>query len=329
MAGARQERPLVSIVVVGYNDKAVTSECLRSLESLDYRPLNVIYVDNDSPDGSLEHVRAVFPNVIAMPSGGNLGYCGGNNVGIALALDGGAEFVLILNPDTIVCNPSFIATLIDYMLANPTVGKVGPLVYLRKYGVVQNTILGWPSIAGSLFSVLDKLVPAKQLPKSQSVTTPTEVPSLNGCCLLIRADALRDVGLYDAAFWCYMDEVDWDWQAEQAGWKRHYVPVESIVHLQKESGYDFASRANYFMKRNTAIWYAKTGKWLSLAAWIGITLSIAVARALFAPLLGRSPLKYARFTFQLATAYAVVVIDAVRGKFARPARSIVPIQSRA
>jgi GT2 family glycosyltransferase len=289
--------------------------------------LSVIYVDNDSPDGSLEHVRAAFPRVVAVPSGGNLGYCGGNNVGIALALDGGAEFVLILNPDTVVCNPSFIATLVAYMLANPTVGKVGPRVYLRKYGVVQNTILGWPSIAGSLFSILGKFVPAKHLPKSQALTAPTEVPSLNGCCLLIRADALRDVGLYDAALWGYMDEVDWDWQAERAGWKRHYVPEESIVHLQKESGYDFASRANYFMKRNTAIWYAKTGKWLSLLAWIAITLPVAVARALLAPLLGRSPLKYARFAVHLATAYAGVVVDAARGKFARPAHSILSTRS--
>jgi GT2 family glycosyltransferase len=124
-----------------------------------------------------------------------------------------------------------------------------------------------------------------------------------------------------------MDEVDWDWQAERAGWKRHYVPEESIVHLQKESGYDFASRANYFMKRNTAIWYAKTGKWLSLLAWIAITLPVAVARALLAPLLGRSPLKYARFAVHLATAYAGVVVDAARGKFARPAHSILSTRS--
>ena len=98
----------MAIVVVGYNEKGIASDCLRSLESVDYVPRKVIYVDNDSPDGSLEHVQVSFPNVLAIPSGGNLGYCGGNNVGIAGALEIGADFILILNPDTVVCNPGFI-----------------------------------------------------------------------------------------------------------------------------------------------------------------------------------------------------------------------------
>lgn len=329
MTQVQHERPLVAIVVVGYNEKLVTSECLRSLEELDYNPLLVFYVDNDSPDRSLEHIRAHFPKVIAMASGGNLGYCGGNNAGINRALEANAGFVLILNPDTVVCNSRFLTTLVDYMAQHPEVGKVGPKVYLREKGVVQNTILGWPSIWGSFCSVLERLVLNERLPRSQTVTLATDVPSLNGCCLLVRSKALKDVGLYDAGFWGYMDEVDWDWQAEKAGWKRHYVPVESIIHLQKSAGYDFASRANYYMKRNTAIWYAKTGKWLALVAWIGITLSIAVSRAVFAPLLGRSPVKYARFAGNLAVAYAGVVMDALRGKFSQSVHSVGPAGARA
>ena len=134
-----------------------------------------------------------------------------------------------------------------------------------------------------------------------------EVSSLNGCCLLVREEAIRTVGLYDPTFWCYMDEVDWDWQAEQAGWKRHYVPIESIIHLQKDTGYDFASRANYYMKRNTALWYAKTGKYISMIAWMVITLAIAVCRAISAPFLCRSPAKYAAFVTKLGKAYSEVI----------------------
>lgn len=313
------QRPLVAIVVVGYNESPIVCDCLQSLRRLDYRPTLVIYVDNDSRDGSLETVRTAFPEVVAMPSGGNLGYCGGNNAGIARALESGADFVLILNPDTVVCNPGFMTELVDYMGSHPGVGKVGPKVYLREHGVVQNTILGWPTIAGSVLSVLGKLIPGEQAPQSAALTVPTEVPALNGCCLLVRAEALRDVGLYDAGFWCYVDEVDWDWQAEQAGWQRHYVPVESIIHLQKVDGYDFASRTNYYMKRNTALWYAKNGQLASMSAWMVITLMIAVIRAVGAPLRGRSAPAYFRFAGKLAGAYAETISSLCRGELRRPA----------
>lgn len=327
MSDTTRERPLTAVLVVGFNGKSLVTDCLHSLKQLDYRPLLVIYVDNDSSDGSLDHVRTTFPEVVAMPSGGNLGYCGGNNAGITRALAEGAQFVLILNPDTVVCNPGFVTKLVDYMLANPSVGKVGPKVYLRDYGTVQNTILGWPSIGGSAASFLGKILPTVSPPTSETLTSPAEVPSLNGCCLLVRAEALRRVGAYDADFWGYVDEVDWDWRAELAGWKRYYVPVESIIHLQKVAGYDFASRANYFIKRNTAIWYAKNGKWLSLATWVVVTLGIAVIRTVCAPFLGRSLVQYARFAGRLTAAYTVVITDVLRGRWNRSRARCMPRSS--
>lgn len=324
MSDSHDTRPLVAIVVVGHNEKPLVSDCFRSLRTIDYAPLLVVYADNESSDGSLEHVKTEFPEVIGIPSGGNLGYCGGNNVGITRALEAGARFVLILNPDTIVCNPGFITTLVDYMLVHPEVGKVGPKVYLYDRGNVQNTILEWPSIVVSFRSVLETLLRRKRTAKSALVTVPIDVESLNGCCALVRAEALRDVGLYDPGFWCYVDEVDWDWQAARAGWQRHYVPVESIVHLPRPANYDFASRANYYMKRNTALWYAKNGKWISALAWMSITLIVALGRCILAPFLGRSPIKYCRFLGKLAAAYAGVVADLVRGKVSLNARVELP-----
>lgn len=313
-AGGCAARPLVAVVLVGYGEKRVTETCIASLATLDYVPLRIIYVDNASPDGALEYVRTTFPHVLAIPSGGNLGYCEGNNIGIDRALEAGAEFILILNPDTVVCNPKFVTVLVDYMLVNPRVGKTGPKVYLREPGVVQNTIMEWPSIFGSAWSILRSLMAGTSSPRSGATTVPADVQSLNGCCLMVRAEALRDVGPLDASFWGYADEVDWDWRASRAGWKRCFVPVESIVHLQKTSGYDFAGRANFYMKRNTALWYAKTGKWLSVAIWIAATLLIAVIRGVFAPLLGRSPARYLQFAGKLAVAYGGVVVDLVSGK---------------
>jgi len=277
-----------------------------------------IYVDNESSDDSLAYLRDAFPEMIPLPSGGNLGYCGGNNVGITRALEEGAEYVLVLNPDTVVYDPGFITKLVDYMRAHPQVGKVGPKVYLHRAGVVQNTILFWPSIADSVASFIG----VSRTPKSADVTVPTEVPSLNGCCLLVRATAFREVGLYDAGFWGYVDEVDWDAQAERAGWKRHYVPVESIVHLQKTTGYDFCGRANYSIKRNTALWYAKNGKWLSMLVWMVVTTVVACLRLIMSPLRREPVGRHAAFVSKLVRGYIGVVGDVLGGRLVR--RTPVP-----
>lgn len=297
----------VAVVIVGYNEKHLMSACLSSWDAVDYEPVFIIYVDNTSTDGSLEYVRQSFPKVCAISSGGNLGYCGGNNAGIRRALEAGAEFVLILNPDTVVCNPRFVQSLVDYLEHHPDVGKVGPRVFLREVGKVQNTILEWPSIFGSAWSKMQPKERRDLGRNSGSIDKPVEVSVLNGCCVLVRAQALRDVGLYDEEYWCYLDEAEWDWRAEKAGWKRHFVPIDSIIHLQKESGYDFASRSNFLMKRNTAIWYLNAGKPLSLLVWVLGTTSVASVRFVAAVLTGRSPLRYAQFLGKLLVAYMAIL----------------------
>lgn len=308
IAASRPYDPLVAVVIVGYNETDLVCGCLRSLARIEHRPLLVIYIDNASPEGTLARVQAEFPDVVAIASGGNLGYCGGNNIGIDRALAAGAEYVLILNPDTVVCNPGFVRTLVGYLDQHPRVGKVGPKVYLREYGLVQNTVLEWPRVVANVRDVFGGRDHPGRHPHSAALTVPTEVQALNGCCLFVRAAAFRDVGNYDDSFWGYVDEADWDWRAEQRGWKRHYVPVESIIHLQRKDGYDFGSRADFLIKRNTAAWYLKTRKFLSLLAWIGLTLGMVTARMLLAPFRGGSLRTHAAFLGKLAAAYGRILM---------------------
>jgi N-acetylglucosaminyl-diphospho-decaprenol L-rhamnosyltransferase len=301
-------RGLVVAVIVGYNTRDIVVACLRSLERVTYEPLAIIYVDNESPDGTLEHVHNAFPEIHAVASGGNIGYCGGNNIGMRLALEACAEFVLILNPDTVVCNPGFVTSLVDYLRAHPEVGKVGPRVFLREPGTIQNTIMSWPSIIGSLTSRF-----ASQN-FSAAITSPCEVSILNGCCALVRATAIREVGLYDEEYWGYGDEAEWDWRAERAGWKRHFVPVNSIVHHQKKGGYEFSSLAHFLMKRNTALWFLNAGKPLALLIWITATSTMAFCRVLTAPIRGQSLQKYSQFAIKLVRAYAEILWRLITGK---------------
>jgi GT2 family glycosyltransferase len=299
---------LVAVVIVGHNEKHLVASCLSSWQGVQYEPLQLIYVDNESADGTLEFVRSQFPRVKAIHSGGNLGYCGGNNVGIRLALEAGAEFILILNPDTTVYDGSFVRSLVEYLCAHPRVGKVGPRVFLREPGEVQNTVLSWPSIGGSVIARLGSK------DGSAGMRDAGEVAVLNGCCVLIRAAAIREVGLYDEEYWCYGDEAEWDWRAEQAGWSRHFVPVDSIIHHQKIAGYDFSSRSNYLMKRNTALWFLNSGKPLALVSWIAVTTIIALGRIIAAPLRGQSLQKYSQFAIKLVRAYAEILWRLITGK---------------
>ena len=304
---------LVAVVVVGYNELGLVADCLRSLDDLSYRPLLKIYVDNQSSDGTLETLRESFPDVVALPSGGNLGYCGGNNVGVAAALEAGAEHVLILNPDTVVHEPGFVASLVRYMEEHPRVGAAGPKVYLRAVGDVQNTVLELPSMWQRLLRPVG--AGGGSPGESRSLACPTKVPALNGCCVLLRAAAIRHVGVFDGDFWCYVDEVDWAARAARRGWESHFVPVESIVHLQKKDGYDFGTRTDFLIKRNTAAWYLKNGKPLSLLAWMAATLLTSGGRVVVAPFRGDSVVKSAAFLGKLAAAYAKILV-ALPGRLA-------------
>ena len=301
LAGGREGPwPLVAVVIVGYNGKALLADCLRSVLDEDYPNKTVVYVDNASSDGSLSFVMGRFPSVVAIDSRGNLGYCGGNNIGIEVALANDAEFVLLLNPDTVVIKQDFIRELVRYAQGNAHVGKVGPTVYLREKGVIQNTILEWPAPLGSVGRRSTK-------PCSSSVRVAQEVESINGCCVLIRSAALREVGALDHQFWGYVDEADWDWRAERKGWKRHYVPVESIVHLQRVDGYQKGSRPDYLIKRNTALWFLKAGRPWSMLTWMAGTILLSAVRALPRPWTRRSSASGVDFLKSLAREYLVIL----------------------
>ena len=95
-------QPDVNIIVLNYNGHDYTLECLRSLQHLMYSNVHVIVVDNDSTDGSVETIHTAFPSMTVIETGANLGFTGGNNLGIQYALEHGADYIMLLNNDTIV-----------------------------------------------------------------------------------------------------------------------------------------------------------------------------------------------------------------------------------
>ncbi len=237
----------VGIVILNYNGGDLLLECVQSFLTLQGGEYEIIIVDNASVDDSGFRCKRAFPSIHLLRQESNSGYTGGNNKGIEKALDLGADYVLVVNPDTIVINPRFVCALIDCMERDPAVGIAGPKVYFQKHGVVQNTICPqYSGVRHILQYIRCKLFGRKLLADD----TARYAPLLNGVCILLRRKTIEEVGLYDVPVFMYGDDWDYTWRMNRAGWKSFYCPVESIVHLQKASGYDYCSMVNFLLKRN-------------------------------------------------------------------------------
>lgn len=299
--------PRVAVVIVNYRTADQTIACVESLASVTYRPLDVLVVDNDSGDGSAERFERELGGVLVLRASRNGGYTAGNNLGLTEALQMGADYVLVLNPDTRVVNPAFVSALVHAGESNPRIGAVGPRVYLRCPGQVQNTVLRFPWIHRRVAdSVAHRLMGKPQ--RSGDVARDAEV--LNGVCVLLRAAALRDVGLFDARTFAYIEDVDWAYRAQKRGWKRIYLPVSSIVHEQKETGYERGGTVEYLLKRNTLYFLLKTRRYFQAAGYTLATLSQGLLR------LGSPPSRGLRWMRRIASSHFRLWIgqwDAVMG----------------
>ena len=133
--------PLVYIIILSWNGKGDTVECLRSLELLEYPNHKLLVVDNASSDGTAEAVRKEFPGVELIVNERNLRFAGGNNVGISYAVARGAHYVLLLNNDTVV-DKALVRALVDVAESAPEIGMVGPKIY---YYQDRNRL--WPKLS--------------------------------------------------------------------------------------------------------------------------------------------------------------------------------------
>jgi GT2 family glycosyltransferase len=225
--------PVVSIVIVGWECRSYLEACLHSLAAQpDPGGCEILVVDNASQDGTAEMVRASFPSVRLVVNPRNLGFAAGNNVGIRAAA---GRYCLLLNPDTIV-HPGALAALVAYAEAHPEAWAVGPRI-LNTDGTPQRSGVRFPSawnlVVEALF--LDRLFPRTRCFGSHRALyadpdRPRGVEYLQGSCLLLRADAIRRVGLLDESFFLYFEETDWCYRCRRAGGQVHYAPAATVTH---------------------------------------------------------------------------------------------------
>lgn len=236
--------PKVVIVVLNWNGKDHTTECLNSLKGITYPNYTVLLVDNGSTDGSVEYFREQYPTLPLIENKANLGYAGGNNAGIEIAIGELADYILLLNNDTIV-DPGFLDELVTVAESSDSIGIVGPMVYyydnpglINSAGSKMNWLLSLGNNIG--LGTID----------CGQYHDVREVDAVTGCALLIKAGVVEQIGPLDSRFFILLEDIDWCLRAKKHGYKIMFCPDAIVYHKESCSIRKVSITGLYYSHRN-------------------------------------------------------------------------------
>lgn len=232
----------VSIVILNWNGKQETLDCLASLEN--YR--DIFVVDNGSDDDSVASIRHNFPSVTILETGVNLGYAGGNNVGIQEALKRGADAVLLLNNDTVV-QSGFVEAFVKSAEQKPSVGIWGGYP-LRFYDLQKLDHLGgvWNPAQGN-FELIGLGAP-------NGFQTDVPLDYVCGCSIFIRREVFEVIGLLESKFFLFWEEADFCMRAKKAGFGVAICKEALLRHKVSASFVGGSPHKKYFWWRGRLLW---------------------------------------------------------------------------
>ena len=280
----------LSIVILTWNARELVAACLASVERTIGVPeraaalvVETLVVDNGSNDGTVEMLSARFPwaRTLALPR--NLGFAGGCNAGLAAAR---GRFIALLNNDTELL-PGGLEACVRFLDAEPGVGVVG-VQLLHPDGRLQNSIHNAPTLLSELVptGVLEALWPRRFPSKRQRYTGPVDVEAVLGACMVVRREALVDVGPLPEDYFFFLEETDWLLAMREAGWRVVHLPEARLVHVQgatTKKRAPLATRIEYH--RSLYHFFRKRRGHAQASLVIGIrVLRLLVALALLAPL---------------------------------------------
>lgn len=255
----------VFVVILNFNGYKNTIECIQSLNKI-VLPSNIekeiVIIDNASSDGSFEKIQEKFPKITVIQNKENLGFTGGCNVGIEYSIENNADFVLLLNNDTIV-DKNLVQNLISSV--EDGVGGVVPKIYFekgyefhKKYKVQDlgkviwyaGGLIDWKNLIGKNEGV--DQVDVGQFDERRQVSLAT------GCCLLISAKVIKEVGMFNENYFLYYEDADLSERILRKGFKIIYEPKAVVWHKNAESsGGSGSSLQDYYITRNRLLFGMK------------------------------------------------------------------------
>ncbi len=218
----------IGIVLVHLNSYGHTSLCLKSLRSMTYENALVIVVDNGSVDGTGKILQEEFPEVTHLRSEENLGFTGGNNIGIDYAMTHGCDHVVLLNNDTIV-TPGFLEPLVERLESDPKIAAVsGKIYYYPPAMKGKENILWFAGVYRKWHTGYHHVASEQPDDGSYNTAMPTEYAS--GCLMLMRGDLIKKLGGLSKEYFIYWEESDWCMRAKELGYTCWYEPRSVIYH---------------------------------------------------------------------------------------------------
>ncbi|MBT5011406.1 MAG: glycosyltransferase family 2 protein [Flavobacteriaceae bacterium] len=241
----------IAVILVNWKKYNLTSKCIDSLNKSNYKNFKIILVDNEYSEKSLIDLRNKHKELIVFKEKNNLGFAGGNNIGIRYALENDYDYIMLLNNDTEV-KENFILPLVERIEKDHSLGAVQPLILN-----FSNKSIIW-NAGGKLNKFLGLTSTRLNNNKlNSSIVFDDYTDWISGCCILIKSEILTKVGLLDEKFFNYYEDVDWSLRMKNLGYDLGFVKESIIYHHGSSSSKNkktkegvISSKIHYFNIRN-------------------------------------------------------------------------------
>lgn len=265
---AQSSRTDISVVSITFNGLDDTRKMIDSLKKvIKSVSLEIIIVDNASKQNEAEIIAREYDDVVAIRSEKNLGFSGGNNLGIAKAA---GRYVMLLNNDTYI-EEDGLGKLVALLDASPKIGAASPKIkFAKEPHLIQ--FAGFTPL--SSITLRNSLVGYMEEDNGQ-YDTPREIPYAHGAAMIVRREAIRDAGMMPDEYFLYYEEIDWSISIRESGYEIWYEPACTIFHRDSQAGVSkVADHVTYYLTRNRLLlaWRKTTGtqRWGSIAYQLGV-----------------------------------------------------------
>lgn len=265
--------PKISIIIINWNGIKDTIECISSLTNLEYSNYEIIVVDNNSEENdknSLIILAKENPRLKLIFNSENLGFAGGNNVGIVDAIKNRANYILLLNNDTVV-EKDFLLPLLRVFEQYPSTGIVAP-----KINYYDHPDIIW-SAGGNISKIKGSGFALSNINERKICNLEKEVTFVSGCCMLIKKDVFDRVGLLDENYFLYLEDTDFCFRTIKAGYKIFVSYKSKIYHKVSRSTHNYLKPLPlYYVTRNRMYFVKKNFKKYVLVTFLYIILTMAI-----------------------------------------------------
>jgi len=257
-------KPLISIISINYNSLEVTCEMLDSVRENSYKNVEIIVVDNASKKCPESFLNEHYPEAKVIISKENLGFAGGNNLGIK---ESKGEYFFFLNNDAVLTNGA-LEQMLELFDTNKKLGVVSPKICYFKNDLTQNEDL--IQYAGTTFvhpvTARNRTIGEKELDKNQ-FTTAAETAYAHGCAMLVKEEVLTKVGMMPEDFFLYYEELDWCEQIRKAGFEIYVEPNAKVYHKESYSVQKISALKTYYINRNRILFMRRHRSSMELAGF--------------------------------------------------------------